>query len=54
MISIEKCREILEDKDLTDEETVKIRNTLYELAELSLECYFKEIENKYKLNFLGY
>ena len=42
MISIEKCREILEDKNLTDEEVTTIREQLYKLAEVSIDSYFEE------------
>lgn len=42
MISIEKCRELIGDKNLTDDEIIEIRKKLYELGEFALECYFKE------------
>ena len=44
MISIEKCRELIADENLTDEEIAEIRKKLYELGEFALECYFKEKE----------
>ena len=48
MISVEKCRELigLDDKKLSDEEIIKIRSSLYELAELSLECYFEKSKKR--------
>lgn len=44
MLTIEECRKTLEDggKDLSDEEVEKIRDELYELGNLALECYFEE------------
>ena len=43
MLSIEECRELIpEGERLTEKEVAEIRKTLYGLAELALECYFKE------------
>lgn len=43
MLSIKKCREFLpKDTELTDDEVLKIRDALYELAEISLDSYFDE------------
>lgn len=43
MLSVEECRKLLDnEKDLTDEQVTEIRNSLYELAELALDCYFEK------------
>ena len=43
MLSIEECRKLIDnDSDLTDEQIVEIRNSLYELADIALDVYFKE------------
>jgi microsomal dipeptidase-like Zn-dependent dipeptidase len=43
MLSLEKCRELIpHEKELTDEQIEEIRETLYGLAELALESYFRE------------
>jgi len=42
MFSIEKCRKIESSlNELTDDEVVDIRDSLYELAQLALEDYFE-------------
>ena len=48
MISIEECRKHLGDKgnQMSDEEVEKIRDSLYGLAELALECYFENKKNE--------
>ena len=46
MLSIERCRELIPDNEkLTDAEIIKIRDSLYGMAELALECYFEDIKN---------
>lgn len=42
MLSIEECREYLDDKNLSDEEVLEIRDNLYGLAEIAIESYIKE------------
>lgn len=43
MISIEECRKLIpREGEFTDEQIEEIRETLYGLAEISLEDYFKE------------
>jgi hypothetical protein len=42
MLSIEKCREYLEGKKLTDKEVLEIRDNLYGLAEIAIEKYIKD------------
>jgi hypothetical protein len=45
MLSIQKCRELMgNSEDLTDEEIEKIRASLYEMAELALDCYFEKVK----------
>lgn len=46
MISIEEVKKILNDKNIPDEETLEIRNDLYELAEIAIENYIREKKNK--------
>lgn len=42
MLSIQECRELIPDQEkLTDDEILKIRDSLYELAEIALESYFR-------------
>lgn len=49
MLSIQKCRELIPDeKKYADAEIEKIRNSLYEMAELALECYSDNIHDKAK------
>jgi len=49
MLSIEDCREHLgsDGKDLSDEELEKLRDSLYQLAELALEDYFRSIDTRF-------
>ena len=57
MLSIGDCREHLgnDGKDLTDEEVEKLRNSLYQLAELALDDYFRSLEESgRKKDFLSY
>jgi len=43
MLSIEECRKLIDnDAELTDEQIVEIRASLYELADIALDVYFKE------------
>ncbi len=43
MLTIEACRALIPDGDkLSDEEIVKIRESLYGFAKLALDVYFKE------------
>ena len=54
MLGIEKTRELIgNDKNLSDEEILKIEETLYRLAEIALERYFENkkdlIKNKNSL-----
>lgn len=43
MLSIQKCRELIPGSEkYTDEQIEEIRTTLYGLAELALDVYFKE------------
>jgi hypothetical protein len=46
-MSVEECRKHLGDKgnQMSDEEVVEIRDSLYGLAELALDCYFEEKKN---------
>lgn len=44
MISIEKCRELLEDETLTDQQVTDSRDSLYRIAELSLDDYFERLK----------
>ncbi len=46
MLSVEKCRELLNDETLTDEEVLKIRESLYGMAELILDFYFEDNKRK--------
>lgn len=48
MLSIEKCREELGDisKHMSDEEIIKIRDSLYALRELVLDDYFESLKKK--------
>lgn len=51
MLSIEECREYLEDKTLSDEEVLEIRDNLHGLAEIAIENYIKE--KKIKVEKIG-
>lgn len=44
MIPIEKCKEILGDNaiDLSDEQIIELRDSLYVLGEMALEQYFED------------
>lgn len=43
MISLEKCRQLVPDpQELSEEELVKIRDNLYEGAQLALEAWMKK------------
>lgn len=47
MLSIEKCRELLDEGEkYSDREIEEIRASLYEMAGLSLEDYFDRIKKK--------
>lgn len=39
MLSVDKCKNLIENTELTDEEVEEIRNSLYELAELTWDIY---------------
>ena len=41
MLSIEECRELIGDPDLTDEEILSIRDDHYAMACLALESYHR-------------
>jgi len=47
MISIERCRQILKNDNYSDEEIRKIREILYQLAEMLFDEYMKQ--NKAKI-----
>ena len=41
MLSIEQCRELIDDNhDLSDEEILQLRKELYDMAQLAFEVYF--------------
>lgn len=43
MIPLDVCRSLLENHDkMTDEELIKLRGSMYELAELALGVYFEK------------
>jgi hypothetical protein len=44
MLSLEKCREFLEDegRDLSDDDLDRLRREAYGLAEIILECYLDQ------------
>ena len=42
MISTEKCKRILNDPNLSDEEIKKIRDNLYQLAEIQIDSYLNK------------
>jgi hypothetical protein len=42
MLSVEKCRELLGDKSLTDEQIEALRADLYEIAQLAFETWVHE------------
>lgn len=47
MIPIDKCRELIEnDEEYTDEEILKIRDTLEQLADLAFDMWLEEINKK--------
>lgn len=54
MLSIERVKELLEDKTISDEEAEKIRDACYEFVELALEKYLSEERNKNQSIRLGY
>ena len=37
MLTLQQCKTILNDNELTDEEIIKMRDWLYQLAELAIE-----------------
>ena len=39
MLSVEKTKELIDDKNISDEEAKKIRDDIYELAEIIFEKY---------------
>lgn len=43
-LSVEECRKILKNKNLTDEEIQKIRDELYKISCVIVDAYFKEIK----------
>ena len=42
MLSIKKVKELLEDKNISDEEAEKIRDACYEFVELALDKYLSD------------
>ena len=53
MLSLEKMRELIPNSDdLTDEFLEELRSEMYAMAELALECYFKNKNGEMKLNHL--
>ncbi len=46
MLSIEKCREILEDNatNMSDEQITELRDSLYVLGETALDDYFETLK----------
>lgn len=46
MLSIEKCRQVLGDRaiDMTDEQIMKVRDSLYALVEMTLDQYFEDFK----------
>lgn len=51
MLTIDECRKILGDADLTDEQIEEMRNSLYCLSEHFINKYLKEMaEGKCELN----
>lgn len=47
MLSIEQCRKLIDDKNLTDKEIEEIRDELYVLANLAFE-HWRETKTKKK------
>ena len=45
MISIDRCKEILEEADMPDSEVLRLRETLYAMVESILDNYFEEFAN---------
>lgn len=54
MLSIEETRKILGDKvrDLPDEKVAEIRDSTYQLVEIILDEYFKEIGSEHEQHSL--
>ncbi len=52
MLSIEKCREILGDKaiDMSDEQIIELRDSLYNLGEMALDQYFEDLKMVLAIN----
>ena len=48
MLSLEKCKELLnrDGKSYSDEQILKIRTFLYQLAEIEYEEYIKNLKNE--------
>lgn len=46
MISVEECRKILGDTDLTDAQIIELRNALYGLSESVLDKHFQLLEEE--------
>jgi len=46
MLSIERCKEILADKAISDLEIEKLRGSLYVMIEAILDDYFEEFNGK--------
>lgn len=46
MLSLEKCKTILDRHDLTDEETEQIRTDLYAFAEVLVEKFRSQKDDK--------
>lgn len=42
MISLERCKEILKDESMTDEEVGQLRDALYGMVESIVDDYLKE------------
>lgn len=37
MLNLKECRELIDDRNLSDEEIIRIRDACYELADIALE-----------------
>ena len=46
MISIERCRKYLKERDYSDEETQKIRDSLYQLGEMLFDEFIHKKNTK--------
>lgn len=45
MLTLQQCKTILNDNELTDEEIIQMRDWLYQLAELAIEIVEKNDSN---------